>query len=293
MIAKSFFLNFLLIIVSSAVFSQNTRDTLTYQIETKDGNMYVGKIISDDSVKIIIRTDIGALTIPYSQLVSRVPVREGQLKDGVLWFDNPQSTRYFWAPNGYPLNPGEAYYQNVWIFFNQFAVGITRNFSVGAGFVPIFLFAGKKSPVWITPKFSIPVVKDRFNIAAGALIGTIIGLEKTSFGILYGNATFGSRDKNLSFGTGYVFAGGEFSSTPLFNLAAMIRITNRGYFLSENYFVFSDGEFGGILFLGGRSIIQKAGLDYGLVFPVYPDMREFNAAPWLGITIPFGKVPGG
>ena len=47
-----------------------------------------------------------------------------------------------------------------------------------------------------------------------------------------------------------------------------------------------------ILSLGGRHIINKAGLDYGFVLPFSSDLDEFIAIPWLGITIPFGNVKG-
>ncbi len=277
--------------IRPSLFSQTLQDTVQYQVETRDGNQYVGRIISEDSAKVVFKTKIGTILIPLADITLRKAIRPWQVKNGVLWFDNPQATRYFFAPNGYGLRRGEAYYQNIWLFFNQFAVGITENISIGAGVVPLFLFAGSPTPVWITPKVSIPIVREKINLAAGALAGTVIGIENTSFGILYGNATFGSRDKNMSFGTGYMFAGGEFASTPMFNFAAMVRATNRGYFLTENYFTIFDGKFGGFLIIGGRWIIKKVALDYGLGIPAFPDMGSFYAFPWLGITIPFGNVP--
>ncbi len=65
-------------------------------------------------------------------------------------------------------------------------MGVTNYFSIGAGIVPVFLFGGGATPVWITPKFSIPVVKDKFNVGAGALVGTVLGASGTGFGLLYG-----------------------------------------------------------------------------------------------------------
>ncbi len=38
-----------------------------------------------------------------------------------------------------------------------------------------------RTPIWVIPKVSVPVVKDKFNIGAGALVGYVVGLEKAGF----------------------------------------------------------------------------------------------------------------
>jgi hypothetical protein len=180
----------------------------------------------------------------------------------------------------------------VWVLFNQASVGVTDNFSVGAGMMPLFLFAGAPTPVWFTPKLSFPVVKDRVNVGAGALVGTVIGGGETfngSAGLLYGLSTFGSRDKNMTIGLGYGFAEGEIASTPVLTVSGMLRTGPRGYLLTENYLIRAGDQTVGLLMVGGRRIIQKAGLDFGLVIPTGTG-ESFMALPWLGLTIPFGNV---
>jgi hypothetical protein len=200
-----------------------------------------------------------------------------------------QSTRYFWSPNGYGLKKGEGYYQNIWVLWNQFAYGLSDNFSIGGGIIPLFLFGGTPTPVFITAKFSIPVVENKFNLGAGAIAGTILGEEETGFGILYGISTFGTPDNNVTFGLGYGFAGGEWASSPMINVNGMFRVSSRGYFITENYYINAGGENLVLITLGGRSIIKKAALDYGLVIPI-ADIGQFVAIPWLGFTVPFGKT---
>lgn len=259
-------------------------------VQTKDGNEYLGTIISEDEVKITIRTqNLGDITLFRSDIIRISDMDTGKMVNGEFWFSNPQATRYYWLPNGYGLKKGESYYQNVWIFFNQVSTGITDNFSVGAGMVPLFLFAGAETPVWITPKVSFPIVKDKFNLGAGALVGTVIGSDDGGFGILYGLSTFGSRDKNLTIGLGWAYAGGTIANAPTVSLAGMIRTGPRGYFLTENYFISAGGETVGILSAGGRRIIKRISLDYGLFLPIAPGLDTIIAVPWLGITIPFGK----
>jgi hypothetical protein len=54
------------------------------------------------------------------------------------------------------MNKGEGYYHNFMVFINQATYGVTDNISIGGGLVPLFLFGGL-TPVWITPKVSVPI----------------------------------------------------------------------------------------------------------------------------------------
>ena len=55
---------FAFILVTFYCNAQNQPDTLTYHIETNDGNSYNGKIIEQDSVKLIFQSDkLGEITI--------------------------------------------------------------------------------------------------------------------------------------------------------------------------------------------------------------------------------------
>lgn len=274
----------------SAFSIAQTIDSTIVKIETSDGNEFLGKIVTQDTLSIVLNTDLyGELTIQKANIKSKKIVQSQQIKDGKLWFDNPQSTRYFWAPNGYGLKKGEGYYQNICVLWNQFTYGISDNFSLGAGVVPLFLFAGAPTPIFATLKISIPIQKDKFNLAAGAIAGTVIGEDFGGFGILYGTSTFGTPDNNVSIGLGYGFAEGELASSPLINISGLFRISSRGYILTENYYLQLDGERVVLISFGGRWIIKKAALDFALAVPIAADMDSFAAIPLIGFTIPFGK----
>jgi hypothetical protein len=172
--------------------AQNAPDSTLVQIETLDGNQFIGKLTNEDSEKLVIVTDnLGEIVIKLSDIKSRKAIHSSQIKKGEFWFDNPQSTRYFWSPNGYGLKKGEGYYQNVWVLWNQVAVGINDYFSISGTIIPLFLFGGTATPVFISPKISIPIEKNKFNLGAGALLGTVLGESDTSFGIVYGVSTLG------------------------------------------------------------------------------------------------------
>lgn len=266
--------------------------TILYRIETRDGNEYVGEIIEQDTEVIVLKTKmLGTITIQKADVVNMDTIDPIRVQEGVYWEDHMQSTRYFWQPSGYGLKKGEGYYQNVWIFFNQFSVGASDNFLIGGGIIPLFLFAGAPSPVWITPKFSIPIQKDRLNIGVGGLFATVLGESGQYFGITYGTMTLGAKDHNASFGVGYGYAGNDWARTPTFSFSMLQRTGPKGYFMTENYFIGTDSDFLILSMIGGRRIIGRhAGLDFGLVLPINTGIGEFIAIPWLGITLPFGKT---
>lgn len=289
--SKAVYISVLFIFISWYGVAQLPQDSSLVYIEMTDGNEFIGTLVSEDNVKIELITEkLGRIVIRKVDIKNRKTISANQIVEGRLWFENPQATRYFWAPNGYGLKKGEGNYQNIYVLWNQFSIGVTDNFSVGAGVIPLFLFDGAPTPVFVTPKISIPIKKDKINLGAGVLAGTILGEDFDSFGLLYGLSTFGSRDKNVSVGLAYGFAGGEWANSPLVNVSSLIRASNRMYFVTENYILPFDEASGVVIGLGGRWIIKKAALDFMLGIPVIEDMGAFLAVPIIGFTIPFGNT---
>jgi len=285
---KKLFLLLLLVVSLGMAFGQEPADTLQLRsVETRDGNTYVGIVISESGDSLILKTDkLGLLRFSKMDIRSLNELKRANRSRGEYWLPNPQSSRYFWAPNGYGLKKGEAYFQNIWVMYNQVSLGLTDNFSLGGGIMPLFLVGVEAAPVWLVPKLSIPLVKEKINLGTGAFLGSVIGEDTGVFGLLYGTATFGSRDKNFSLGMAYGFADGEWMDKPVINLSTMVRVGPKGYFISENYILTVDNQVAGIISVGGRSMIRKIGLDYSLWIPVGADLRTFFAFPFLGITVP-------
>ncbi len=285
----------LLLFFSTPAFSQEveipTDTTQLSSIETKDGNEFVGYIRAIEADVIVVKTeDFGDVRIRRQNVKSIQPLSNNQIVAGEYWPDNPHASRYFFAPNGYGLRKGEGYYQNTWIFFNQVSYGFSDNFSLGVGIVPLFLFGGSASPIWITPKLSIPIKKDRFNLGLGGLFAVVVGEESASFGVAYGQATFGSRDRNINVGLGYGYAGDSWASTPTISLSGVYRTGKKFALMTENYLFDAGDESIVLISAGGRFIGKRIAIDAGLVFPTVTDGDGyFIAVPWLGITVPFGK----
>lgn len=262
--------------------------TQLVSLETKDGNEFVGTIRVIDAEYVIIKTqNFGDVRIRKLEVKSIQTVGKAQFATGEYWYENPHATRYFFGPNGYGLRKGEGYYQNTWIFFNQFSYGFTNNFTVGVGIIPLFIFAGTASPVWITPKVSIPLKKDVVNLGVGGLFAYVLGEESASFGVAYGQLTLGSRDRNFNVGMGYGYAGNDWASSPTVSISGMYRTGKKFALMTENYF-FDTGDSNYLLMsLGCRFLGKRLAVDAGLVFPTQTD-GYFIGIPWLGLSVPLG-----
>jgi hypothetical protein len=268
-------------------FGQEFSDTLKYEIKTSDGNLYLGKIIHSDAAYIQLLTDnIGEIKLLRANIKSVIVLKSEHFNQGEYWSENLQASRYFFQPNGYGLKQGEAYYQNIWVLWNQVSFGLSKNFSVGLGVVPLFLFGSEISPVWLTPKISIKA-KENLNLGIGSLIGYFDG---NGYGIAYGVTTFGSKDTNCSLGLGYGYAGGGWADLPTFTFSAMARTGPKGYIITENYYLGAVDSNLGLLSIGGRTMLQKVGIDYAAVFPI--NTGSFFLIPVIGFTVPIGDQPG-
>ncbi len=259
-------------------------------IETVDDNTYIGIIREQNADKIVLETNnLGVISLFRSNIRRMQALRPEQIRNGEIWYDSPHATRYLFGPNGYSLKRGEGYYQNVWIWFNQISFGVTDRFTLGVGMVPLFFFSAP-TPVWITPKYSIPIKEGKVNLGVGALVATVLGTEGDggSFGVAYGQLTLGSRDRNVNFGLGYGYAGNSWANSPTLSFSTMQRVNKKLAFISENYLFDTGDDNIGLISAGFRFLGRRIAIDGALVVPVEPDI-EFFVIPWLGINVPIGK----
>jgi len=267
---------------------KQTAQEQLYRVETTEGKVVIGTLVSETKTEVTLKTrQLGEVTLKWSDVESMDNIDPNRLRNGQYWFRNPQSTRYFFAPNALSIPKGSGYYRNTWILFNNVTYGVSDNFSVGAGTIPIFLFGANVVPFWFLPKVSVSIPQTHLHLAGGAMIGGILGTGGSAgAGLLYSSATVGSRNHNATLGLGYGYAGGAFSDTPVINVSGMTRLSRTTYLISENYF-FSGAGGGGVLSVGVRWAPENFAFDVGLFRPL-STAGDFLAAPWLGVTIPFG-----
>lgn len=268
---------------------QAPSDSAMYRVETTDGQVLLGTLVSETDDEVVIDSrQLGTVTIQRKNIERLQGVGADRIRNGEYWFRNPQSTRYFFAPNALGIPEGEGYYQNAWILLNNVNYGATDHLSVGAGTVPIFLFGAEALPIWFLPKVSIPTPQDQLHLAGGAVFGGVLGAaESVGAGLLYGSATLGGRDHNVTLGLGYGYADGGFTDRPAINVSGMTRVGRTIYLISENYF-FPGVEDANLISFGLRWAPENFAVDFALVRPL-GETDGFIGLPWLGVTVPFGQ----
>ena len=265
-------------------------DTL-FRVVMNDGNTFTGKIIEIDEEKVILKTTaVGIITLhrKYIKSIERVDSLESGIKNTREL--QLHSTRYLFASSAYGMEKGDSYYQNILVFYNQYSIGITDRFSMSFGTMPFFLLAGSPTPVWITPKYSFPLVKEKVNLSIEVMIGDIL-FDDNGLGVLpHATVSFGPIEKNISIGVGYFFVESQLIPYPLIDISGIIRVSRRTFLMAENHLISDGNYFTGISILGIKSIIANAALSYGLALPFSTDFGgEIIAMPWIGLTLPFTK----
>jgi len=213
-----------------------------YRVSTTQGTSFTGTLVSLSLTALEFDTqELGHVRLERTQVQRAelvAPPKTG-LKPG--HFDIGNGNRLFFAPTARGLRKGENSLQTINLFLVGANFGITDNFSFG-GYVSAIPGIGLGNQfIMLTPKVSFPI-SEKMHVGAGALylrIPDFDGALNESYGagILYGAATYGSADDNVTAGLGYGFFEGEIGSTPILQLGGQKRISRRISLVSENYII--------------------------------------------------------
>ncbi|WP_125921710.1 hypothetical protein [Hymenobacter lapidarius] len=216
----------------------------SYRVETMKGTSFTGTLVSMSLDKLEFDAqEMGRVSLERTQI--RRADLQGPAAAGVGnkpgYFDIGNGNRLFFAPTGRGLRKGENSLQAVSLYLIGGNFGITDNISLG-GYVSVIPGVGIGNQfLLLTPKFSIPV-SSKVHVGIGALylrIPDFGGTLDKSYGagILYGAATYGSADNNVTAGLGYGFFEGEVGSTPILQFGGQKRVSRRVSLISENYII--------------------------------------------------------
>ncbi|HEU4718453.1 MAG TPA: hypothetical protein VFU15_11490 [Bacteroidia bacterium] len=204
-------------------------------IETVNGTIYYGEIVGMTGGVLMIRSDLIGVFPIQANTISKISVSAAYVsRKGGTWFTNPNATRYFFAPSAIPLKKKEGYFQNAYLLANSVNVGITDNVTVGGGIVIPLLF-------YVTPKISFRASKN-FYLGGGVLFTqSFIKDFDLSAGIVYGLATYGNYEHNVTLGSGYGFASfnTEYKTTPMpiVTINGMTRVAKKVSLVTENWLI--------------------------------------------------------
>lgn len=257
-----------------------------YAARLSSGTTVVGRVDDPRADPLVVQTENGTLTIPRARLAELRAVATARLREGVYWPPNPNETRLLFAPTGRMLKPGEGYYSNTYLFIQQFAGGVTPQFTFGGGFSIVPSEDFSNNILYVTPKLGV-YNSERTNVAVGVLAAIIPGEDTDgTFGIAYGVATFGSPDAHVTTGAGFGYAQGRFAQDPVFMIGGEKRLSRRTAFISENYVFPSADETNNLVSYGLRFFGDRLSVDFALLNTLGEEM-VFPGVPYVAFAVKF------
>lgn len=252
----------------------------------KDGSFFHGRVIKQNGSEAEIKTKTPSvfsdsvekkITIPLERVKEMRQIEEKDIhRKGKYWYPNMNASRYFFGPSAIPMVKGDGYYQNADLIINDVNYGITKNFSLqGGGIIPFAVF--------LMPKFGYKV-KDNFHVGGGLLLGsTLLKFRKSNYktGAMYGLATVGNNNNNLTFGMGYGFLNVDKETTflpkPILTFDGTLRVSRRIALVTENIILpvkfsyyaavgkVTEYNYKTSFSFGGRFMKEKFSVDFGLL----------------------------
>jgi hypothetical protein len=214
----------------------------SYRIETKAGTTFTGTVVSISLTSVEFDAqELGHIQLERAQVLRATLQGPIQARTKSGYYDIGNGNRLFFAPTGRGLRRGEGSLQDVDVYLLGVNYGITDNISLGGYMTLLPGVSPSNQLIVLTPKVSFPV-HEKLHVGAGVLYLRVPDFDGTldrsyGAGILYGCATYGSADDNVTLGLGYGFFNGEIGSTPILQVGGQKRVSRRVSLISENYII--------------------------------------------------------
>lgn len=262
------FISIYLILFSVFLFSQ---DSQLVEIETNDGNIFLGTVIEESDIGYRLKTQDGiVISVPLAS-VKRVSKIETAEIDGQVWRADPNKSMYLFAPSAFPIEKHKAYCRDFCLFFPSYNRGFGNNFSFQAG---AFVFPGMpldQVPIVLSGKFSLPQVGPA-RLATGMMYVNF-PQEDNAFGLgfVFGTATFGDRFTHFSTTLGWGYGRYEddwnFMDKPILVLSGNKRISNSFAIVAEYWLPPEVDDPSSLpIAISGRFIGRRIAVDVGGFF---------------------------
>ena len=201
-----------------------------------DNSEIKGEIVSDDDKEIVIRSaSLGLLTFQKNEVEEIIY----QNKKG--YFPNPMPVRYLHGHSAFNLRKDKWYVSTISFLFQSLRYGITDNLSAEAGISLYGLTLGQFF-YYGNLKYGLPIAKN-LRVAASLFTSSPIDILSSSpsrLSSLSGLITYGNTENNITVGNTYFLRAVRTSGLNFITVRAMLRISNRFSFLTENWILPSD-----------------------------------------------------
>lgn len=301
------FLIFLIALICSngSLYGQESKDSTTlYYVETRDGNIYQGELLSKSRRRIEVRTEyLGVISIETSYLAHLEPYDSTSIINGVYWVKNKIPGRYALLPTGLLQDGGKGYYENRMLLINHFNFALSDRISLGLGTIPFVLFTSDAStPIWLVPKIKLTGKNKDFSLSTGVFFSRTFfseyDFDEASMTMPFLVGSYGKSDISFSVGMGYGSFDREWMSSPAYSFSGSIRVGRRSFIFFENIMVntFNREPYQDrfLLFsIGGRVIRKGKVWDFGLFTPQIYDDDPLRVIPYGSFFIPFKNRKNG
>ncbi|HMC97459.1 MAG TPA: hypothetical protein VKG92_07400 [Flavobacteriales bacterium] len=201
------------------------------------------------------------------------------------------------------LDRGEGYYKNMMVTFNQVAIGITRNLSVGAGVdLASVVTTRTRGPVWFGRMQLSGDLSDLVHIGVSSFylnypLPTAAELpddQKTSgFGAALGMFTFGDADRQITVAGGWGHDGKRATRGPVLNFAAAYRVFPNVSVITEHWILSDPDKTFPLHTLGIRVIGEYLSMDAGVAYdPEITSKITPIGLPFIAAILNFGQRRG-
>lgn len=214
-------------------------------IRLKDGTQLLGKIFEQNTVESKIQTEnMGLVTVKADQILSMELYDKNKSTFNKSYYENRFVNRFMFTPTAFPVEAEAVEYHNIMVYYSEFAIGVTKRLSVGAGFFTIIptefynlkaklnVISNKKVNLSVSgnllggdhightlaviPSLSLGKKEEFFNISPvffveenSGSVGVSIGyMKKISPNLTFFTENFFALDNGLSIEDGFVFSGG-------------------------------------------------------------------------------------
>lgn len=213
---------------------------------------------------------------------------------------NRNGTQYFLFTSAIPLDRGEGYFKNMMVTFNQAAIGVTKNFSLGAGVdLASVVTTRTEGPVWFARTQLSGSLSDMMHIGATAFYlnyplptaGDVPEELKTSgFGAVLGMFTFGNADNQVTVSGGWGHDGERATRGPILNVSGAYRAFPNVSFMTEHWILTDPEESFPLHMFGIRVIGDYLALDAGLAYDQEITSKITPIGlPFVAATLNFGQ----
>lgn len=242
--------------------------TQTHVILTKRGDRFVGLVSEADDVNVVFKLNnrlpmtIAIRDIKKIAILGEEEKVEEALQYTIEDFKMVGHENLFVMPTGFNLEKGETEYRNIALFANTIETGITDNFSIGGGIIPLF----------VSNSF---LVKTKASVSLGDYLhisGTLMGIwafylnsfdtNEEAFWSGIGSLSLGTKEQFLSISYG-TWKPVDRDHNPFWSIGGSFRIQNKWRLFGNAIFVPGDETF--FLPFGASWFNKNHKVDFGLL----------------------------